>query len=215
MVFGKRPCAGRTKTRLAPALGPEGAAELYRAFLDDVLASARSVPGAVVELWIAGPDPGPLADRYGDVPLRRQSGDDLGERLEGAFEAAFAEGAERAVVVGSDHPTLPADHLALAFETLDRATAVVGPTPDGGYWALGLRAGAWPDGRGLFRDIPWSTGRVLEATRRRAGELGMELRDLPAWYDVDVPEELHRMRRDLVPGSATARALRRLDPPGS
>lgn len=214
-MFGKRPHAGRTKTRLAPALGAEGAAELYEAFLDDVLASARSVPGAAVELWIAGPEPGPLADRYEHVSLRRQLGTDLGERLTGAFQAAFEEGAERTVVVGSDHPTLPVDHLVLAFEALDAAAAVVGPTPDGGYWGLGLCAEAWPDGRGLFRDIPWSTGRVLEETRRRGRELGLELRDLPAWYDVDVPEEIDRMREDLVPGSATARTLRRLDPPAS
>lgn len=213
MVFGKVPRPGRAKTRLAPALGPDGAADLYRAFLDDVLALARSVVDTEVELWIPDPDPGSLSEHYGELPIRRQAGEDLGERMAGAFDAAFGEGAASALVLGSDHPTLPPAHLERGFAELEGADAVVGPTEDGGYWAVGLRSGAWPLGRGLFREIPWSTGEVLSATRRRSREIGLTLNELPAWYDVDRPEALDRTRRDAEPGSATARALRRMEPP--
>lgn len=215
MVFGKRPVPGRAKTRLAPALGAEGAAELYQAFLDDVVRAARSVPEAEVELWIPDPRPGELADRYAGVRLRRQSGSDLGLRLVDALDTAFREGVDRAVVVGSDHPTLPPRLLAAAFEELEGADAVFGPTTDGGYWATGLRSGAWPAGRGLFERIPWSTREVMAATRRRGEALGLRLAELPDWYDVDRPAELDRLREDLAAGSATARTLRRLDPPSA
>lgn len=213
MVFGKPPVAGRAKTRLAPALGAEGAARLYQAFLDDVVATARSVPEVEVELWVPGDSRADgLTDRYPGVPLRRQSGADLGLRLADALATAFDEGAERAVVVGSDHPTLPARLLATAFSELAGADAAFGPTTDGGYWATGLRSDAWPAARGLFEGIPWSTPGVMAATRRRAGELGLRLAELPTWYDVDLPAELERIREDLAPGSATARTLRRLEP---
>lgn len=212
-MFGKRPLPGHAKTRLAPVLGGEGAAELYQAFLDDVVAAARSVRDAEVELWIPGRPSGELADRYAGLPVRRQSGPDLGARLSDALGTTFEEGAGRAVVVGSDHPTLPVSHLASAFAALDDADAVFGPTTDGGYWAVGLRAEAWPGARGLFEGIPWSTGRVMATTRRRAGGLGIRIEVLPTWYDVDDAEQLARLQDDLEPGSATARTLRRLRPP--
>lgn len=141
---------------------------------------------------------------------RRQRGDGLGPRLRHAFGTGFAEGAGRVVVVGSDHPTLPPEHVERAFRELDGADAVLGPTPDGGYYAVGLRAAAWPAAGGLFEGIPWSTPEVLAATEAQGRRLGLDLRRLPAWYDVDEPAELDRLRRDLEPESATARALERL-----
>lgn len=215
MVFGKVPRAGHTKTRLAPALGEEGAARLYRAFLDDVLELGRSVP-AELELWIA-PRPGrddDLGGRRPEVRIRRQAEGGLGARLRAAFRAAFEEGAERALAVGSDHPTLPPGHLREALEALGGCDACVGPTPDGGYWAVGIRRDAWPRAAGLFEDVPWSTPRVLAATMARARRAGVEVARVSAWYDVDEPRDLERLRRDVRPGSATAGALERLGAAG-
>lgn len=214
MIFGKVPEPGRTKTRLAPVLGEEGAAALYGAFLEDVVERCRGV-AAERELWVAPhPDAGPeLEGRFPGVELRRQSGEDLGERLLTAFERAFREGARRALVVGTDHPTLPPGHLERAFAGLDAADVVVGPTGDGGYYALAARADAWPSAGALFRDVPWSTSRVLEVTLRRAREAGLRPARIAAWYDVDDPRDLARLRRDVEPGTATARALAELEDP--
>lgn len=176
-----------------------------------MIGAARRVDALELELWIPDPDPGELADRHPDVRVRRQHGSDLGERLAGAFEAVFGEGPDRAVVVGSDHPTLPAGLIETAFSRLDEAPAVLGPTPDGGYWGLGLRSTAWPEARRLFEDVPWSSGAVLATTRERARSAGISVAELPCWYDVDRPEDLGRLREDLTPGTATARALGRLD----
>lgn len=213
LLFGKVPRPGRTKTRLAPALGPEGAARLYRAFLEDTVRLARASGAEQVELWLSGSREGVAraAERRPGLRVRRQVGEDLGERLRHAFDAAFDEGADRAAALGTDHPTLPPGRLDDAFGTLGAADAALGPTRDGGYYLLALRREAWPRAAELFREIPWSTGDVAEVTRRRAEAADLVVRSLPGWYDVDEPSELPRLRQDVAPDTATSRALDRLD----
>lgn len=192
-------------------MGAQGAADLYRAFLLDTAARLARVPADRRELWV--PDPPAARELTASLPdfrLRRQRGGDLGERLRHAFRTAFDEGAGRVVVVGSDHPTLPPDHLERAFDALRTSDVVLGPTPDGGYYAVGLRSGARPAAGEIFGDVPWSTPEVLERTEANARGLGLAVSRLPPWYDVDEPEELERLGRDVEEGSATARALARL-----
>lgn len=224
LVFGKLPEPGRTKTRLAPSLGAAGAADLYGAFLQDTLALARAVPGAEVELWIAPPPRAgkastapreatvapPAALAGTGVPVRRQVGADLGARLAAAFATSFAEGADHVLIVGSDHPTLPGAYLSRGFRALRSAQLVIGPTSDGGYYAVGLKRLAWPGAAALFRDIPWSTPEVLRLTRRRAESLDLCRAELPIWYDVDEPADLELLGRDVAPGTATRKVLERL-----
>lgn len=214
MIFARLPEPGRAKTRLAPVLGEEGAADLYRAFLDDAVAMAGRIEADRRELWIPRrPGAGRvLGRRYPALELRWQADGGLGERLRASFRAAFAEGSDLALAVGSDHPTLPPEHLRLGFRRLREADVVLGPARDGGYYAVGLRRRAWPEGAVMFRDVPWSTERVLEVTLGRAREIGLRAVELPRWYDVDEPGELARLRAEARPGSATERALTRLLP---
>jgi len=207
VLFGRLPEPGHTKTRLAPAIGSEGAAILYEAFLDDLVGLEVGV--ADRELWV--PDrPGAihrLGLRYPRLRVRLQPAGDLGGRLRAAFDAAFEEGVDHAVIIGSDHPTLPAELVRRAFHGLRTADLVVGPTLDGGYYAIGLRRYGWPDAAGLFEGAPWSTPDLLEWTRGQATNLDLCHVELPDWYDVDTPADLERLRADVAPGSATARAL--------
>lgn len=214
MIFGRFPQPGRTKTRLAPALGTEGAADLYRAFLADTVANARELHDVQLELWV---EAHPAAarwssDHYPDLTLRWQSRGRLGDRLRTAFEVAFAEGVERAVALGSDHPTLPCSLLRESFVALIEADVVVGPTVDGGYYAIGFRRSAWPAGTPVFDDMPWSTSDLMARTRARLTRLGMRASELSSWYDVDRPADLERLRRDAAAESQTAHVLRRLFP---
>lgn len=210
------PDPGSTKTRLAPALGHGGAARLYRAFLQDTLRRTASVEAEGRSLWLAGGEDGRrrARERYPDLPVRRQEGADLGARMAHALETAFAAGADRALIVGTDHPTLPSPRLDRAFRLLESVDLVLGPSDDGGYYAVGLRREAWPDGREIFREVPWSTGRVLEVTRDRAEGAGLTRRELAEWYDVDRPADLERLRRDAGPESRSLRVLRALEARG-
>lgn len=174
---------------------------------------AREVRGAAVELWVPR-RPGAaetLTRRHSGVTLRWQSGTDLGARLGAAFQAAFSDGVDHAIVIGSDHPTLTAACLERGFRALRSAELVLGPTPDGGYYAVGLRRGAWPRAAALFRDVPWSTPRVLALTRERSEGLDLCRAELPECHDVDEPDDLDRLRREVASGTATAAALEDLD----
>jgi glycosyltransferase A (GT-A) superfamily protein (DUF2064 family) len=44
--------------------------------------------------------------------------------------------------------------------------------------------------------MPWSTVAVMAETRRRLRQLGLAWRELARLWDVDVPEDLDRLRRD-------------------
>lgn len=229
LLFGKLPVVGRAKTRLAPRLGLAGAAELYEAFLEDTASTVRGVEDASGELWLEPGPAGPrepeapstgetdereagkrLARRLG-LPVAWQAGDGLGERLHAAFARTFERDVNAVVVVGSDHPTLPVRRLERAFEALEVADVVLGPSEDGGYYAVGLRRAAWPRAGEIFRDVPWSTPYVLDRTRRSIDDLELEARELEPWYDVDEPRDLERLAAHLDPESRTAAALARLE----
>ena len=124
------------------------------------------------------------------LELKRQRGAELGSRLRNAY-LELAEAHTRVVFLGADSPTLPLEWLQLAFEVLSHHSFVIGPTRDGGYYCLGIRE----DRPVLFQGIDWGTAKVFQQTTRqlRPGEFQL----LPAWYDVDVPADLQRLRRDL------------------
>jgi len=193
LVFAKAPVPGQVKTRLIPALGPEGAARLYRQMVEHALGSAAAAGPGPVELWCVPDDTDPFlrecAGRHGAV-LRVQRGRDVGERMADALATALKSGA-RAVLVGSDCPALDARRLVEAFTALEEVEAVFNPAEDGGYMLVGLRR-PLPE---VFRDIPWSGPEVMERTRERLRALGVGWRELPPLWDVDRPEDLERLRR--------------------
>lgn len=150
--------------------------------------------------------------RSGEVRLDTQQGDgDLGARLHRAFLHAFAEGAERAAILGGDAPTLPRALVEEAFELLRRgADAVIVPAHDGGY----VLVGASQPVPALFGNVPWGTPAVADTTRRLARAAGLVLAETAAWFDVDVESDLSRLARELAAdpsrAPATAKALARL-----
>lgn len=219
LLFARTPERGKVKTRLVPPLSEPEALDLYRAFLEDAAGNYTS-PGRWRSVLDAEPDPdeATLATLFPDPWSRRkQAAGNLGERLTAAFEREFALGAPAAVAVGSDHPALECRQIEEAFDCLSGGSdAVVIPADDGGYCAIGLAARVCA--RDVFSGIPWSSSRVLSATRERFAALGIDAAILEGAYDVDRPEDLERLRRDLAgrdPAErdyprATARVLREL-----
>ena len=218
LVFAKVPRPGRVKTRLSPPLTPEQAAALYDAFLRDALDRYRDWgrrSGAAVRLHLAGAARVPDGLVPDGVEVLPQRGAGLGERMLLAFVQAFAAGHDRAVVVGTDHPTLPLAFFDAALEALeDPLTAVLGPSDDGGYYLLGLNDVA-PD---LF-DMRYSHPDVFADTLDRVMELDMTPVVLPAHYDVDDGAALARLveewRGGADVGARTADMLRTLTESGA
>ncbi|MFW6286617.1 MAG: TIGR04282 family arsenosugar biosynthesis glycosyltransferase, partial [Candidatus Sumerlaeota bacterium] len=113
IIFTRYPEPGRTKTRLIPAVGEVGAADLQRRMTERMVrralvwaarGEARSVQvcfegGSVVLMskWMKHA----VGDQAVHVGLRPQaSGGDLGEKMERALAEAFDEHCARALVVG-------------------------------------------------------------------------------------------------------------------
>lgn len=192
LVFARAPEPGRAKTRLIPALGPDGAAALHRALLRHALASAADVAAARLELWGTGDDPreelADLAAEFG-AELRWQVEGDLGRRMQAALTGAVARDGS-ALVIGSDCPWLDAVAIRRARAELDTHDAVLGPAHDGGYVLFGMKHVAAT----LFDDMPWGTACVLERTRERLAALGWRWFELESRSDVDRPEDLPGLR---------------------
>jgi rSAM/selenodomain-associated transferase 1 len=205
-IFARLPAPGTVKTRLAPELGDEGAARLYRAFVDDTIAAGRATEGLAPELWLSSGPGEACLGLVDDLPVREQPAGDLGERMRDAL-SAMVQTAGRGLVVGSDCPTLPRAYLRAAAAALAEHDVVIGPSADGGYYAIGARGRVPP----LFDGVRWSTRHVLVETRARARREGLAVCELPPWYDVDTPEDLRLLRLHLAArpdaAPATARAL--------
>jgi len=193
LVFVKEPVPGNVKTRLAHALGVERAASVHRQFAERTLAlaAAARAEGIVgrVELWCAPDAQRPTfvewRDRY-DVELATQIGDDLGARMRHALDIALVRGAP-ALLIGTDCPSLDARCLAQAAAALADHDAVFVPAEDGGYVLVGL---ARP--LEAFSGIAWGTADVMTATRARLVGERATWRELPALWDVDLPQDLAR-----------------------
>ena len=227
-VMAKAPRPGFSKTRLCPPLLPDQAAALSGAFLRDTtenIAAAGCL--APISGYIAYAPAGLemlfhghlaagtgllLAD--GSVPAP-DAVTGFGRCLLHAVQAMLAIGHPSVAVLNSDGPTLPTSFLVRTAEVLaapgDRI--VLGPAEDGGYYLLGMKA----PHAGLFADIAWSTDSVAAATRQRAAALGLEVVELPPWYDVDDRPSLERLTQSVrtpgglaYPAPFTAAALDRI-----
>ena len=193
ILFAKEPVPGRVKTRLVPPLSPELAAELAAAFLVDLVQVLDELP-ARLEIAIP-PDSAVenLEKLLGPGRTWVDQGDgDLGQRLARTTAAAFERSPRPVAVVGSDHPNLPPERIAAALAAAAEGAVGWVPTEDGGYACLALPRPL----PGLFADVPWSTGAVAEATRNNATRIGVPLRDVGGWYDVDRPADLARLAGD-------------------
>lgn len=216
-VMAKAPRPGFSKTRLCPPLLPDQAAALSAAFLRDITeniaaaAGSASIAGYIayapagLEMLFHGHlAPGTrlvLADGSVAVP------DDVtgfGRCLLQAIQALFERGHRSAILLNSDSPTLPTTFLVRAAEALaiPGERVVLGPAEDGGYYLLGMKA----PHAGLFADIAWSTETVAAATRDRAKTLGLEVVELPVWYDVDDQPSIRRLTEALGTNVAAERA---------
>jgi uncharacterized protein len=188
VVFLKHPRPGGVKTRLAAAIGPEAAAGLYRALAEQVLEATTPSAGDYERLVFFDPPESlpQMRDWLPGLRLMAQSGEDLGARMAGAFARAFARGARRVAIVGTDAPGVSRATVREALSALDAADVVIGPADDGGYYLIALGAPR-PE---LFADIEWSTPSVADVTQARAQAAGLAVHWLPRRRDIDTLDDL-------------------------
>lgn len=186
------PEPGRVKTRLAQALGEEGAAELHSLMARHTAEVAKKFlfkndnhtelfiffDGAsrkTIQKWLKI-----------DADYIAQPEGDLGYRMRYAFDTVFDKGAKSAVMVGTDCPFIDIETLNEAFKALTKTDIVTGPAHDGGYYLIGLKKKM----EFLFRNIRWGTEEVLEKTVEQAQKYGLSTALLQKLHDIDRPSDL-------------------------
>jgi uncharacterized protein len=190
IVFTRYPEPGKTKTRLIPVLGMEGAANLHRLMAQRTIARALSLQDSgqlSVEIFYTGASQQQMQDWLGTEPIYQQQIEgDLGEKMAFALQNSFNSGVDKVVIIGTDCPALTAEILAEAFDELSQHDLVLGPAKDGGYYLIGL-CRSQPE---LFQAIKWGTDEVFVKTRAIARELDLNIAYLSTLTDVDRPEDL-------------------------
>jgi uncharacterized protein len=194
VIMAKAPVAGFAKTRLIPALGAEGAAQLAEKMLHHTLKTALVSKLGTVEIC-AAPDPSDTAWQNLDLPSNivwsAQGDGDLGERMARAA-ARIHNGGEAVLLIGTDCPAIDVLTLHEASRALLNYDASLLPTYDGGYALLALKRF---DNR-LFENIPWSTSTVAIQTLERMVQIDYEVKLLQTLHDIDEPLDLAQLPMD-------------------
>ena len=200
-IVCKAPQPGRSKTRLAKAIGAAPACELSACFLRDVAAAIEAVPQALRRRGYGVYAPAGTGDIMRQLlppgfGLLLQAGDDLGHVLIGATRALLLLEHDCVLLVNGDSPTLPPHLLTQAIEVLRQPgdRMVLGPASDGGYYLIGLKQ-PHPE---LFTRIAWGTDIVARSTCERAAEIRLATTLLDEWYDVDDVQTLGWLREELA-----------------
>jgi glycosyltransferase A (GT-A) superfamily protein (DUF2064 family) len=215
ILFTKAPIPSLVKTRLVDksSLNINQATELYEAFLMDVIDTAdRYVTENNFDLVISyTPQKGLKTIKKIINRLKRpinvsyfglQEGDTFDQRMNSAFSKAFDVGYQICVAVGGDIPTLRNQHLNEAFEILlnpkyfREKVMVIGPGIDGGVYLIGLRK----DTNFNFTDVFQKRGELdisLSEIIKRANSMSIKLLEINTHYDVDIPEDLKKLKMEL------------------
>jgi uncharacterized protein len=190
IIFSRYPEVGKTKTRMIPALGASGAANLQRQMTEHTINIARQLQlsrSISIEIHFAGGSQKLMQDWLGkDLNYYPQITGDLGAKMQAAFDRALSIDRQKVITIGTDCPDINLAILQKAFDLLENCDLVLGPAEDGGYYLIGLTASI-PQ---IFKAIAWGTSEVLAQTQRIAKNLNLNTAYLTTLRDVDRPEDL-------------------------
>ena len=189
LIFARTPLPGKVKTRLAPALGEQGAARLHARLVMRTVQMALASQLAPVELCCQPEKNHPLfidLHRQGS-DLSVQHGGDLGERMHRAMAESLKD-SKSVILIGTDCPPMDAVYLEKAIIKLRDTDVVLGPAEDGGYVLIGMRRPL----ASIYKGISWGSNRVLQQTRAALQQTAMSWTELPTLWDLDRPEDLKR-----------------------
>lgn len=185
ILFTKNPELGKVKTRLATTIGDEKALAIYKKLLQH---TREIVTPLEVDKILFYSDTIIQNDNWSTAIFMKkvQVGNDLGERMNHAFQMVFNLGYESACIIGSDCYELNTTIIAEAFESIKRKNMVIGPTFDGGYYLLGMNKLH----SSIFKNIEWSTETVFDDTMKEVENLNLSSHILTKLTDIDEEKNL-------------------------
>lgn len=190
---------GKVKTRLAASIGEKQALMVYELLLEH---THKITAGLKCTKYVYYADEVNSFDLWdeGNFIKAVQTGNDLGVRMQNAFQAAFDEGFKHVAIIGSDCYELDSEMIIRAFGFLNQNESVIGPAEDGGYYLLGLNKLV----PAIFQGKNWSTNSVCADTVRDLESLNMSFTLLPTLNDVDEVADLERSRIHLNDNPASS-----------
>jgi len=189
IFFVRSPIEGKVKTRLSKSIGEKTALELYKRFVCDILVSLESIKIPFMIFFTTDFSEERIADWLGRSNMYHpQEGNDLGDRMRNGFSTAFSGGFRNVILIGSDSPDLPPDHIIESFVSLRSNDVVIGPAKDGGYYLVGFRSDTFAPY--IFEGKEWSGGREFRDTMDQLEMKGARVHVLPEWYDIDTYVDL-------------------------
>lgn len=193
MIFARAPIPGAVKTRLIPALGAVGAAQLAVKMLGHALQIAALARLGPVQLHGAPDVQHPVlqsaAANVGAACFAQAPGD-LGTRMRSALEVAL-QFTPRALLIGTDCPALDVGVLREADAALVAgADCALVPTADGGFALIGFRREALAAIVEVLDAIAWGSPTVMASTRHHLSRAGLSWTELPTLVDIDQPADL-------------------------
>ncbi len=193
-------------TPLTPPCTPDQAAAIVTAAVSDTLDAVRATPVARRVVALDGA-PGDL-DLSGCTVVPQVDGD-TGTRLAAAFADVMGPAGEGlpTLLVGTDTPQVTPGLLAACLDRLlsaGRGTAVLGTTPDGRWWALGLHSACPAQ---VLPEVPMSREDTGERTRAALVDAGVTVLDLPELDDIDHFPDALSVADACDAGTRTARVV--------
>lgn len=185
-MFAKAPVLGKVKTRLIPALGEQGALDLYLSLLQGQMQVLNSSKLSSIQLWVdENPEHPAFSQFKGEIKV--QKGKNLGDRMADAAQSVLSH-FKAVLIIGSDCPDIDEVYLEQALTSLyDKASDIVlGPAMDGGYVLIGMKQA----NANLFQGIAWGTETVRRDTLKLISRNKLNLVELPVLRDIDTTEDL-------------------------
>lgn len=188
IIFSRLPIGKETKTRLSPLLNEKQREELHLAMWHDIFSEVMKLKQ--VDVFLCWTGSGDVKDYMKFIPssfhLMEQTGINLGERMKKAMKDIMKLGYKRAVIIGSDIPSVKTENIACAFDALNTSNVVIGPSGDGGYWLVGMNKFVHE----IFDIESWGNAEVLAATIRRLQSSGLTYEFIKTLQDIDTPDDI-------------------------
>ena len=187
IIFTKNPELGKVKTRLAASIGNQKALNVYLMLLQHTFNIAKDVDA---HIYVFYSDKIILHDLWEDLKPEKvlQHGNDLGEKMNHAFEFVLNKGYEKVILIGTDVFMQTTQNIEIAFELLEHNDTVINPVEDGGYCLIGLKKIF----SNLFLNKTWSHSNVFNEALLEIKKQSKTVALLPKLVDIDTITDLEK-----------------------
>lgn len=187
IIFTRNPLLGKVKTRLAKTIGDEKALAIYKDLLAHTKLTTQSLD---CDLFVFYDKKIEENDIWSNEIYHKsvQSGENLGEKMQNAFQNLFKSGYQKCIIIGSDLFDLKEQNILQALKLLEKNEVVIGPAEDGGYYLLGLKK-IIP---AIFQNKKWGTPSVFADTMKDLENIKVNFTE--ELNDIDTFEDLQNSR---------------------